>query len=386
MSSASRYGILTEADHPTAIVVGAGVFGASTALALIRRGWRITLLEKASAGHDGASSGGETRLWRSSHGGNRTYTRLAWAAREGWRQLEAETGRKVLVETGLVWFAREQHTWETGSEEAAHELGIPLERLTLDQVAGLFPSLRTDDLRFGLWEPNGGILRARTAVRTLVDLAGRHGAVVREGVMARPDGAAVRVGGQTLHADRVVWACGPWLQRLFDGLDVTVTQQDTCFFSVGPQWHADRVPAWADFGGAAYGTGDLDGHGFKCASDVQGPPFDPDRDDRVPLPRHLDAARQLLAHRFPALAGAPLAGARTCQYTTTRDTEFILSPTDDERVWIVGGGSGHGFKHGPALGAYVADLLAGISSPDPRFGLGPRASSGSLRTAGHEAR
>jgi glycine/D-amino acid oxidase-like deaminating enzyme len=378
---------VTEADRSTVIVVGAGVFGASAALALARRGWQVSVIERATPGHSGASSGGESRLLRVSHGPDRWYTAMAWAARRAWRQLEAETGRDVLVETGLVWFARSAEGWEADSMRVCDAAGIPVERISSDRVAELYPSVRTDDLAFGLWEPHGGVLRARTAVAVLVEHAVRHGAVLRVGDTARPDRHGVRIGDEVLHADRVIWACGPWLPRLFPGrVEMAVTQQDTCFFSAPPAWRAGMVPAWVDFDGAAYGAGDLDGHGFKCSSDIQGPAFDPDRDDRLPQQAHVDAARAILAHRFPALAGAPLAGTRTCQYTTTVDTQFLISPLDDDRVWLFGGGSGHGFKHGPALGAYVADLVEGRYAPDARFGLMARTAATSLRTAGHGPR
>jgi glycine/D-amino acid oxidase-like deaminating enzyme len=377
---------MRDSDRPSAVVVGAGVFGAATALELVRRGWGVTLVERFTPGHAGASSGGESRLLRFSHGQNPWYTALAWAARSGWKQLEDDSGRVLLFETGMVWFARTADGWEADSIDVCRDAGVPVERLTPDQVGGLFPSVRTDDLEFGLWEPHAGVVRARAAVVALVEQAVKGGAVLRDATEARPRDGGVVVGDEVLRADRVVWACGPWLPRLFPGrLEVTVTQQDTCFFAVPPAWRASNVPAWCDFTGAAYGTGDLDGHGFKCSSDIQGPVFDPDRDDRLPQATHLSAARTILAYRFPALADAPLSGTRTCQYTTTVDTQFIISPLEDERVWIVGGGSGHGFKHGPALGAYVADLLEERRAPDPRFGLTPRTPATSLRTAGHRA-
>jgi sarcosine oxidase len=393
---------LANADHPSALVVGAGVFGASTALALTRRGWRVTLIEQAVPGHGGASSGGASRLLRYSHGGDRWYTDMAWAARRGWLEVERDSGRDLLVETGLVWFARTADGWEADSARVCAEAGVPVERLSPEQVADLFPtggtgpprgsrnakspSVRTDDLAFGLWEPHGGVLRAREAVVALADLATRRGAILRDGVRARPAGDGVAVGDEVLHADRVVWACGPWLPRLFAGrVQLTVTQQDTCFFSVPPAWRAGRVPAWVDFAGAAYGAGDLDGLGFKCSSDIEGPEFDPDSDDRLPLATQVAAARDALAYRFPALADAPLAGTRTCQYTTTVDTQFLIGPLDGDRVWLVGGGSGHGFKHGPALGEFVADLLEGRRPPEPRLGLTARGAGTSLRTAGHRS-
>lgn len=103
----------------------------------------------------------------------------------------------------------------------------------------------------------------------------------------------------------------------------------------------------------------------------------------MPLRSSVATARGLLAGRFPALADAPVAGTATCQYTTTPDTEFVIAPLDDRSAWIAGGGSGHAFKHGPALGEYIADVVDGTREPDPRFGLGPRPAAGTLRTAGH---
>jgi sarcosine oxidase len=374
-------------DHPSAVVVGAGVFGAATALALTRRGWQVTLLEQATVGHVGASSGGESRLLRYSHGAEPWYTALAWAGRDGWRALQDETGVEILAETGLVWFARDLHGWESESLEELSAQDIPVERLSAAEVARLYPSVRTDDLAFGLWEPCAGVLRARVGVQAMARRAVDLGAQLREGVTALPGEDGVRVGAHVLRADRVVWACGPWLPAIVgDRVELAVTQQDVCWFRAGPSWRADRVPAWVDFAGGAYGTGDLDGHGFKASSDRQGPPFDPDADDRLPVQANIAAARTILAHRFPALAGAPLAGTRTCQYTTTADTEFVIAPLDGDgaATWVAGGGSGHAYKHGPALGAYVADVLDGTRKPDRRFGLHHRTATGSLRTAGHQ--
>jgi glycine/D-amino acid oxidase-like deaminating enzyme len=132
-----------------------------------------------------------------------------------------------------------------------------------------------------------------------------------------------------------------------------------------------------------YGTGDVDGHGVKVAPDREGPPFDPDADQRVASPETEEQARAYMATRFPGLAGAPLVGARTCPYALTQDTHFLITPHPEyEQVWLLGGGSGHGFKHGPALAEYVMELLEGKAEPDARFALGERRPARGLRTAG----
>ena len=191
--------------------------------------------------------------------------------------------------------------------------------------------------------------------------------------------------GTRLEADRVAWACGAWLPRLFgDLVRLRVTQQDVFFLGAGAAWATPGVPGWVDYDGAAYGLGDLDGRGVKIAPDVEGPEVDAETLRRVPRPEHEARMRAYVAARFPALADAPLVGTRTCQYELTADTRFLLAPHPghDGRVWLLGGGSGHGFKHGPALAELVERWLAGAEPPDPRFALGDRRTDAALRTAG----
>jgi glycine/D-amino acid oxidase-like deaminating enzyme len=174
------------------------------------------------------------------------------------------------------------------------------------------------------------------------------------------------------------------LARLFPELvELRVTKQDVLFFGASPAWRTPGVPGWVDYDLAAYGLGELDGHGVKCNSDVEGPAFDPDTGARVISPRSERRARGYLGRRFPCLADAPLTDSHTCQYALTTDTEFIIDRhPEHEGVWLLGGGSGHGFKHGPAVAEHVADLLEESAEPDPRFRLGARPVAGALRTAG----
>ena len=366
---------------PSAIVVGAGVFGAALADRLAADGWEVTLLDRDEPGHARAESGGESRLIRYSHGADAWYTRSAWRARELWREL----GSDLLVESGLVWFARREDGWEADSERVLREVGVPVERLAPESAAELFPSVRTDDLAFVLHEPAAGILRAREATRALVRRATARGATL-ERADARPAGAALRLGdGRRLEADRVVWACGAWLARLFPELvALRVTQQDLFFFDAPPEWSTPPLPGFVDYDGAAYGLGALDGNGVKVAPDVDGPAFDPDQWPRSAQPENELRAREYLEWRFPALAGAPITSHAACQYSLTGDTHFLAAPHPEHAgtVWLYGGGSGHGFKHGPELAERMAAWLSEDEGPEPRFGLGPRSPDRSLRTAG----
>ena len=356
----------------TAAVAGAGIFGASLARRLARDGWDVTLYERHEPGHERSASGDESRLIRFAHGADAWYTRSAWRARELWRELEADTGAELFRECGVAWFARAEDGWEAESERVLRDEEIPVERLAPEDGAVLFPSFEAGDLAFILWEPSAGILRAGDATRAMTQSARQAGVkVVREAaVPGRVD------------ADAVVWACGAWLSSLFpDVVPLHVSRQDLFYFECGEPWDAGRVPAWVEYDRSIYGVGRIR-HGFKIAPDFVGPAFDPESDERTPDPRNEAIARAYTEERFPALAGTSLAFSKACPYSLTPDTHFLLAPHPElDGNWIYGGGSGHGFKHGPALAEYAARVIAGEESPDGRFGLGPRERGPSLRTA-----
>jgi sarcosine oxidase len=349
---------------PSALIVGAGVFGAALADRLVVAGWEVTLVDRFEPGDARSESGGETRLLRYSHGADGFYSASAWRSRSAWLELG------VLVEAGVVWFARREGGWESDSERVLREQGIPVERLDPASAARLYPSMEVGDLAFGLLEPAAGVLRAGDGVRALVARAREGGLRLVRGE-AQPDGEGAVVDGRRLEADHVVWACGGWLARLFPAVArLRVTRQDVVLFEAGSAWAGG--PGWVDFDASAYGHALIEPHGMKIASDREGEPVEPGlRPPRAP-DASLAAARDYLAHRFPALSNAPVRSAPSCHYSLTADGNFLFARHPDlERVWLLGGGSGHGYKHGPA-----------VAEPEPRFALGERVRSRALRTAG----
>jgi sarcosine oxidase len=355
----------------SAVIVGAGIFGTSLAYRLARDGWEVSLYERHEPGHAGAASGGESRLIRYAHGADAWYSRSAWRSRELWRELEAETGRELLVECGLAWLAHSEDGWEAESQAVLEAEAIPVERLAPEAGRDLFPSFDPTGLAFVLWEPNAGVLRAREATKATAEAAERAGVrIVRE--VARPG---------ELEGDVVVWAAGAWLRELFE-LPIRVTKQDTLYFGADG-WPTPPLPAWVDYERAIYGHGDLDALGIKVAPDQEGPAFDPENGERTVSAETETAARTYLAERFPDLRNAPLVHATVCQYALTTDTNFVVAPHPErDGEWILGGGSGHGFKHGPSLAEYVARVVTGVETAGDQFGLGPREHGPSLRTAG----
>ena len=354
------------------VVVGAGTMGAWTALHSARGGRSTTLLDAYGAGSPRATSGDETRITRASHGLDRFYVRWSRAAREEWIAFGDEVGERCFVQAGVVWFAHQEGGFETTSLETLRDMGVPVERVEVADAARRWPQIDFGDVAFAVFEPEGGLLMARRSVAAVSRRVGDLGGTV-EIASARPgrsEGSRlldVELGdSRRVAAEQFVFATGPWLPSLFPDVArdlIAVTKQDVVF--VGPRagdarFAAGSTPCWIDYDASYYGVPSVDGRGFKIAPDRYGEPFDPSSDDRLVDPDSIRLARSYLARRFPDIADGPILETRTCQYETTPDTNFLIDrhPAFDN-VWLVGGGSGHGFKHGPSIGRYVTRLLDG---------------------------
>jgi glycine/D-amino acid oxidase-like deaminating enzyme len=358
----------------SALVVGAGVAGASIARELALRGWSVTLAEQYTPGTVRSASGGDTRLLRIAHGDNDWYAELAWRARAQWLELEEQTGVRLLEQVGVAWFALRSDGFEAASRRALDRLGVPNEWLSPDAARDLYPSLAVDDLAAVLFEPTSGVMHARRATQVLVEDGERHGVTLSPGRVTPADAKV---------SDVVVWACGPWLATLFpEHVEIDVHRRDVFFFGVDAAWR--NTPGFCDYDRAYYGHGELAGLGMKIASDAAGEEVDPDTLDRVPLESARHDARVYTARRFPGLTTAPVIGGRVCQYDLSADTHFIVDRHPERPDWwVVGGGSGHSFKHGPALAVYVADCVEGARERETFHALGERTGDAGLRTASY---
>ena len=371
------------------IVAGAGVFGAWTAWELQRRGRRVLLVDGAGPANARASSGGESRLTRTIYGVDAVYTRMARDSLEAWRWLSGRAGLPVLHAAGVLMFFHRMEAYASASIEVHRALGLPLEELDRAELVRRYPQVAWDGIELGLLEREHGILMARRGVQTLVAEFVAAGGEYRPDDVATPSeggslSALHTAGGAALRAREFVFACGPWLPKLFPdvlGARIFTTRQEIFFFATprgDARFRPEHIPAWVDFdaGNMYYGCPDLESRGFKLGNDRHGPPFDPDFGDRRPSEAGLNDARTYLARRFPALAGQPLVENRVCQYENSPSGDFLIDRHPRiENLVLVGGGSGHGFKHGPAVGRYAADLVTGKRTAlEPRFSLASNAS------------
>lgn len=362
-------------------VIGAGCFGAWTAWHLARSGRSVVLVEQYGPGNARASSGGESRVIRMGYGADELYTRFSLRSLALWQSFSRETAQELLHRTGVLWLAREGHPMTLDTLATLSRLGIAHEKLPREELGRRYPQIAFEPDHWGVLEPESGVLMARRAVQAVVADCVRQGCEYRFDAVVEPSGEgrlteARTAGGTTLRAGVFVFACGPWLPRVFPtllGERIFPTRQEVFFFGVPPGdpcFGPPQLPAWIDFGEEIYGIPDLESRGFKLAPDRHGPPFDPDRAERIVPAESVARVRAFLARRFPALRDAPLLETRVCPYENTSSGDFLIDRHPRfENVWLVGGGSGHGFKHGPAVGEHAAERILGSGAVEPRFSV-----------------
>jgi sarcosine oxidase len=373
-------------DKFDAVVVGAGVFGAWTAHSLYGSGMRVALIDAYGAANSRASSGGESRILRCGYGSDAVYTSFAQRSLQHWIALSERAGIPIFQPTGVLWLADASDHRLAETIAVFDGMSVPYDMLTASQVAERFPQFSVRNGECGIFETQAGALLARRGVQTLTRELSANGVELVWEPVQPPKGTGnlhhiETMQGRKLYADRFVFACGPWLGKLFPdvlGDRIFPTRQEVFFFGVPAGDHRFRpsaMPCWI-LSGSLYGIPDLEHRGFKIADDAHGRPLDPDTEERLVGPSSVAGIRAELESRFPALRGAPLLETRVCQYESTSNGDFLLDRHPQfGNVWFAGGGSGHGFKHGPAVGEYMKNLILGAGPAEPRFSLASKQTS-----------
>ena len=355
---------------PDVAIIGAGAFGAWTALVLRERGARVTLLDVYGPGNSRATSGDETRQIRIGYGDREPYSRWAKEAMIRWEAREAEFGRRLMYQAGRLQLAPAWTPAFEATTKVFAGLGVPLERMSPDDIRKRWPQLDPVGMEAGLFEPGAAILRAREAIMAVANAFERKGGTltIARGIPGRTAGSklediTLEAGGR-LAAGTFVFACGPWLRKLFPsiiGAKIDTPRREVFLFGPPPgdsRYSWPNLPVFSE--SSYYGFPDFDRRGVKVCPVGGSVEMDPDTDERVVTPHYVRRAYDYVARRFPGLRGQPLIETRVCQLENTADEHFMIDRHPElDNVWIAGGGSGHGFKHGPVVGEYIAERALG---------------------------
>jgi glycine/D-amino acid oxidase-like deaminating enzyme len=364
---------------PDVVVVGAGAFGGWTALELRERGARVTLVDAYGPGNPHASSGGESRNIQFAYGDKEIYVRWAVEAWRLWHQRQEEFGRRLVFDSGSLR-ARPPSVLDV-DVAVFNKLKLPYEMLSPREATYRWPQLRYDDVEAIFYEKHSGIMKARESMTAVSEVFLHKGGELKLGYATL--GAASRgrldtiiVNGGSLSAGQFVFACGPWLPQLFPALlgdRIKVPRRE--LFFVGParddqRYRWEYCPTLSD--ATLYTSSDIGG-GVKIAPSLRGVPMDPDDGERLATPFLKHQVDSYLARRIPGLVGRPVLTTQVCQLERTDNDDYIIDIHPDyANALIAGGGSGHGFKMGPKLGQYLADIALGrVQSPELQavFGL-----------------
>jgi glycine/D-amino acid oxidase-like deaminating enzyme len=374
--------VVAASARPSVVVVGAGAFGGWSALHLQQSGAKVRLLDSWGPGNSRASSGGETRIIRGTYGAQGLYTRMAARSLQLWQEHEQRWNAKLFFKSGVLWMAGSDDSYERASLPLLKDAGIPFEKLSVADCAKRWPQINFEDISWSIYEPDSGYLAARRGCEAVLNAFVKGGGEYRQtqavpGRMNanRMDSISIS-NGEILKADQYVFCCGPWLGKVFPFLDaiITPTRQEVFFFgtAAGDLRFTDaQLPVWIDGGkNLFYGIPGNHWRGFKIANDARGPAIDPTTMERQISNEGLAAARGFLGRRFPGMSAAPLLESRVCQYENSTDQNFILDRHPEaENVWVVGGGSGHGFKHGPVMGEMVGNAILGLKAAPSEMNL-----------------
>jgi sarcosine oxidase len=362
-------------------VIGAGVFGAWTAWHLAKRGQRVALIEAYGPAHSRASSGGETRIIRMGYGADELYTRWAQKSLAQWKEFFVATRQPLFLETGVLWMAGEEDKRLGQTSVTLRRCGVTFEELDTAGLEKRYPQIGLDAIKRGILEPKSGVLMARRAVAAVVEDAVRLGVEYRSAQVMNPREAGrvehiTTSQGERIAAGKFVFACGPWLGKVFPdvlGSRIFPSRQEVFFFGIPAgdvRFAPPALPTWLFQEDLVYGMPDIEGRGLKIAFDEHGERVDPDTQSRIVSPAMTEAVKKYVSRRFPALKDAPIVETRVCQYENTSNGDFLIDRHPEiENVWFAGGGSGHGFKHGPAVGEYVTGRLLDGAPVEARFSL-----------------
>jgi glycine/D-amino acid oxidase-like deaminating enzyme len=289
-----------------------------------------------------------------------------------WKDFEKQVGKKLFFNSGVLWMCYTENTpLVDDSIPFSQKHRMEYEYLSRTDLEKRYPSIHSVDLHHAYFDPFGGYLKARESCQLVRDTFIKEGGTF---ILSSITPGTIKgnrlqfiesIDGSRLRADAYVFACGSWLNNIFPQVlstTITSSKQEVYYFGVPRQCAKafNRLPVWVDVDGKDfyYGIPFNDDRGFKIGVDKRGEAFDPTNDGRTLNSEVLADARKFISHRFPALSNAPLLENRVCPYENSPDGNFIIDHHPEaENVLIVGGGSGHGFKHGPAVGELVRDGL-----------------------------
>ncbi|MBO6576657.1 MAG: FAD-dependent oxidoreductase [Rhodothermales bacterium] len=356
------------------IVVGAGVFGVTSALELRSRGHAVTLIDPGPLPHPLAASTDISKVVRMEYGPQEQYMAMVEQAIPGFERWNDELGEVLYHGDGVTMFTL--HPMQPGGYEFESlrmlaRRGHHAERLQGRAIQDRFPAW-SENYVDGFSHDIGGYVESGRLIAALVAKARESGVVLLEDRATRVAGGSVSLAsGRQLQSDHVVVCAGTWTHRLVPELAPYMRSTGHPVFHLrtddpGPF----SVPHFRTFMADVSRTG---WYGFpynpregviKVANHGVGKLVDPEHGERVVYESDHENLRTFLALAFPDLLDAEVVYTRRCLYCDTLDEHLWIDRHPEQPgLTVAAGGSGHGMKFAPVLGPLIADCVEGVANP-----------------------
>ncbi|MET9833952.1 N-methyl-L-tryptophan oxidase [Streptomyces sp. NPDC006385] len=359
-------------------VVGVGTMGSQAAWRLAARGAEVVGYDRFAPGHDRSAAGGETRIFRSAHFEESRWVPLLKHADVLWEELQRETGRELRRLTGCLLMGPTEHRQMATVLESIAEHGLDHEVLDVDALAKRFPQYRVEDGDAAVLDRRAGFIRPELTVQTAARRAEELGARIRrytevKEIVPVGSGVEVRTDSCSERFDSVVVTVGPWVNDLLPELpwEVEVRRLVSAWYTPTTEaWFGEERPAFIRTAPHHfYGLPSPDGVSVKIGLNrtlhrlIDGP----DRLERTVQPEELEIFTELLGRFLPDLHPDPTRLSVYMEGYTESDRPLVgpLPGAGNEKVILLAGFSGHGFKLSPAFGDIAADLALDGDSAQP---------------------
>lgn len=351
-------------------IVGAGIMGAMTACELARDGVKVALIDQSPLPNPAGASLDHSKVFRFAYP-DQLYAKLAVDALNLWRELEEASGERLLTPTGVLMIGRDESSSERATYDALRSLDLAAELLESSEAARRFPQFNPSAFEFAVYDANGAILHAETAVRAALKVARQRGVAFIEGqrvirVEQSEDGPVeiVTESAGKYQCEQAVIASGPWTRKLLPFLDsrLTTTRQETVYFEPASasalSFEPGSFPIFIELDSGFYGLPIHHRGWMKIANHHKGATVEPYEFDDSVGEDFIESCRVFFRRFIPALADAQVRETRVCLYNNTPDDDFVIDwHPAIENVLIVTGFSGHGFKFSSVVGRLAAELL-----------------------------
>ena len=355
------------------VVIGSGIWGACTAYHLNKEGADVELYDMWGAGNSRSGSGGASRIIRLTYGDDKIYTELTNNSFTFWERLSNESERTLYDECGMLWLvSQDDDSYVTKSKVHIEKVGHSIEEISKSEAKKKYPLIHFDDINKIYFEKKAGALMASRCCKNVVRKFNQEGGKFFIGEVKIDErniesNKSILFNGKSISADKYVIACGPWNRTLLPKMlkDKTyISRQEVYYFGVPNdsvrKYNLESMPCWLDLNAdnaSYYGIPFHLNKGFKISYDERSTKFDPDTSDRIPIPELVERTKSYLYRRFPTLKNIPIAETRVCQYENSLDGNFIMNyHSKNDKVLVLSGSSGHGFKLGPGLGEMAKDV------------------------------